>query len=75
MGTDTTTARSENQLDLGDRLGASRHLVAEQSLRLFDAALQVAHGVHLGKINPDGDQCQGDLRRKAGDDDAGSHEP
>src|SRR5690349_4747396 len=54
--------------------GGAAHLVAEQPLRLLDAALQVADRVHLGQVHTDRHERLGDLRRQAGDDDAGAHE-
>src|SRR5205085_3386861 len=75
IGTDTSTVRSADLAHLGDRLGAAAHLVAEEPLRLLDAALEVAHGVHLREVDADGHQSEGDLGREAGDDAAGTHEP
>src|SRR5215218_6512730 len=45
------------------------------ALGLLDAALQVADGVHLPEVDPDRHQGLGDLRREAGDDHAGPHQP
>jgi hypothetical protein len=42
------------------RIG-SGHMESEQVFRLFDAALEVADGVHLAKVDPDGHQGLGDL--------------
>ena len=33
----------------------------ERSFGFFDAALQVADGVHLGQVHPDRDQCLRDV--------------
>src|SRR5919198_2668560 len=45
------------------------HLVAQQALGLFDAALKIASSAHLAQVNADVDQRLGNLGRKAGDDD------
>src|SRR3954451_25004936 len=54
---------------------AQRDLVPEQPLGLLDAALEVADGVDLGEVDAERDQRLGDLRREAGDDHAGAHQP
>src|SRR5919204_1470427 len=53
---------------------ALRHLVAKQALRLLDASLEVADGVHLAQVHADRDQGLRDLRGEARDDHAGAHE-
>ncbi|SRR5258706_2720251 len=56
----------DRRLALSDRRGAvsERHnLVAQQTLGLFDAALEVADSRHLAQVNADVDQGLGDFGR------------
>src|SRR5919204_926774 len=48
-------------------LHAADHRVAEQPLRLLDAALEVAHGVDLREVDAEGDERLRDLRAEPGD--------
>src|SRR5437660_4394772 len=56
------------------RFDQGYNLVAQQSLGLFDATLQVAHSIHLAEVNANVDQRLGNLRRKAGDDHGGAQQ-
>src|SRR5574337_1943575 len=56
-------------------LAGTADFVTQQAFALLDTALQVADGVHLGKVQPDLDQGQSDLRGQAGDDHARTHQP
>src|SRR5579875_2538983 len=56
------------------QFAGARYLIAQQVLRLFYTALQVADRVHLRQVQTYGHQRQGDLRGQAGDDHAGAHE-
>src|SRR5689334_8455516 len=49
--------------------------VAQKSFRLFNAALQIAHGLHLRQIHANRHQRLGRLRGQAGNDDGGPHQP
>src|SRR5438552_1977837 len=75
----TSTAPSATGVSASSRLLGQifqrQDLVAEQPLRLLDAALQVAHGCHLAQVDADRDERLGDFGRQAGDDDGGAEQP
>ena len=51
------------------------HPVAEQPFGMLDAALQVTDGIDRPQVDPQGHHGQGDLRRNAGNDHLGAHQP
>src|SRR5438132_8105417 len=61
----------------GLRCGLPRqdYLIPQQPLGLLDAALEVAHGVHLPQVHADVHERLGDLGRQAGDDHDRAEEP
>src|SRR2546427_2427567 len=72
----TSTAPSATGVGASSRLRGQifqrQDLVAEQPLRLLDAALQVAHGCHLAQVDADRDERLGNFGRQAGDDHGGA---
>src|SRR5437867_6032787 len=64
-------SRPASGLGLGDR----DHLVAEQALGFFDAALQVAHRPHLSEVDADVHQRLRDLGRQTRHDHARAEQP
>src|SRR4051812_6515339 len=50
------------------------HGVAKEPLGLFDAALEITHGVDLGEIDAQRHEGLRDLRRQARDDHQGTHQ-
>src|SRR6202035_4132600 len=56
------------------RLLYGHDLVPQEPFGLFDAALQVADGVHLTEVHAYGDEGLRNFRRQAGDNDCGAQQ-
>src|SRR3990170_659410 len=75
IGTAMRRARSRAGLALLGGFCDRGDLVSQNPLGLLDAALQVAHRVHLAEVDPDPDQRLRYLRRQASNNDGGAQQP